>query len=66
MYTARVRPRLIGVDNSINQDSITMYSPAKQNPKTNRIATQTGGLTKTECTSTALDAIEASPAKTRM
>ncbi len=66
MYTASVRPRVLGVDASFSHDSTTTYSPAMQNPNTNRSRPQLNGLTHTKCTSTTHDASEARLANTRM
>ncbi len=66
MYTASVRPRVRGVDASLSHDSTTTYSPAMQNPNTNRNAPQLNGLTHTKCISTTHEASDARLANTRM
>ena len=66
MYTASVRPRVRGVEASFSHDSTTTYSPAMQNPNTNRNTPQLNGFTQTKCMSTTHDASDARLANTRM
>ena len=65
VYTASVRPLVAGVEAAFSHDSTTTYSPAMQNPDTNRSTPQLRGFTQTKWTRTTHEASEARLANIR-